>query len=103
MTDVRELPDHIREFIDMSKEYLRQETLVPAKQLGRFGGLAIGAGVAFALGALLLSIGTMRYIRRALPEGPNWEALGYLLTALLLALVAGILIKLTSDRTSRRS
>jgi hypothetical protein len=52
---------------------------------------------------MLLSIGIMRYIQRALPEGPNWEALGYVLSALLLGLVAAVLIKLTSDRTSRRS
>jgi ABC-type branched-subunit amino acid transport system permease subunit len=103
MSDVRELPELVTEFVDMSKEYLRQETIVPAKQLGRFGGLALGAGVAFAIGAMLLSIGIMRYIQRALPEGPNWEALGYVLSALLLGLVAAVLIKLTSDRTSRRS
>ena len=103
MTDVRELPEQIKEFVEMSKEYLLQETIVPAKQLGRFGGLALGAGVAFAIGALLLSIGTMRYIQRALPEGPNWEALGYVLSALLLGVVAAVIVKLTSDRTSGRS
>lgn len=103
MTDVRQLPDHIKEFVDMSKEYLRQETVVPAKQLGRFGGLTLAAGAAFALGAVLLSVGTVRYIRRALPEGPNWEALGYVLAALLLAAIAGVLVKLTSNRTSGRS
>ncbi len=101
MADVRELPELVREFIDMSKDYMRQETLEPAKQLGRFAGFGLGAALAFAFGALFLSIAGVRYLRDLLPEGPNWSALGYLIAAVVLALIAGILITVTSRRTSR--
>lgn len=100
MADVRELPDHVREFISMSKDYMRQETLEPAKQLGSFSGFVVAAGLCFSLAALFLSVAAVRVIRDLLPEGPNWSALGYVLAALLLAAIAGMLVGLTSRRTS---
>ena len=38
MANATELPDLVREFTDMSREYLLQETVEPAKQLGRYAG-----------------------------------------------------------------
>ena len=76
MAAVRELPDLVREFIDLSKTYLRQETLEPAKTLGRFAGFAIGGAVLFALGALFVSIAGMRLLLDALPDSMNWSAIG---------------------------
>ncbi len=94
-----ELPELVKEFVEMSKDYLRQETLDPAQQLGRYAGFAIGAAVAFAIGAVLLSIAGVRLIIDALPEGPNWSALGYLITTVVLALLSGLLVKLgATDR-----
>lgn len=99
MANPAELPELVEEFVEMSKEYLRQETVEPAKKLGRYGGYALGAAAAFSLGALFLSIALARLIIRVLPEGPYWEGLGYVLAALVLLAVAGIMIKVTSDRT----
>ena len=96
MADVRELPDHVREFVDMSKEYLRQETLEPAKQLGRFSGFVVGAAVCFSLAALFISVAGVRYIRDWLPDGPYWSALGYILAALAALAVAALLIAITA-------
>lgn len=92
MAKPSELPELVGEFVDLSKEYLRQETLEPAKELGRYAGFSIGAGVAFAIGMLFLSIAGVRGIIALLPEGPNWSALGYLLAAVALALIAGIIV-----------
>ena len=92
MAGPTELPQLVSEFVDMSKEYLRQETLEPAKQLGRFGGFAVGAAVAFALGILFLGIAALRGITALLPEGPNWSGLGYILTALAMAIVSGVIV-----------
>ena len=71
MAKPTELPELVGEFVDLSKEYLRQETLEPAKELGRYAGFSIGAGVAFAIGMLFLSIAGLRGIIALLPEGPN--------------------------------
>lgn len=103
MATVRELPDLVREFIELAKTYLRQETLESGRLLGRFAGFSIGAGAAFAIGALLLSIAGLRYIRIALPEGENWAALGYIVWALAMALVAYIIVRMTARRISGRS
>jgi hypothetical protein len=78
----------------MSKEYLRQETLDPAKELGRFAGFAIGASLMFAFGGILLAIAGVRGIIDLLPAGPNWEALGYILGALAIGAVIGIVMAL---------
>lgn len=92
MANPTELPELISEFVDMSKEYLRQETLEPAKHLRRFAGYSIGAGVAFAIGALLLSIAGLRWLLELLPDGPNWQGLGYVVAALILGGVAALIV-----------
>jgi hypothetical protein len=92
MAGPSELPQLVTEFVDMSKEYLRQETLDPAKRLGRFTGFTIGASLMFAFGGILLAIAGMRGIIYLLPEGPNWEALGYILAALAIGLIIGLVL-----------
>ena len=101
MAGASELPELIREFTDMSKEYLRQETLDPAKELGRYAGFAVGAALCFGIGAVLLSIAGVRLIIDALPEGPNWSALGYLIAAVVIALMSGLLIKFAAEDRKR--
>ncbi len=101
MAGPTELPELIKEFTNMSKEYLRQETIDPAKQLGRYAGFAVGAAVCFAIGAVLLSIAGVRLIIDALPEGSNWSALGYLITTVVLMLLSALLVKLGADDRKR--
>jgi len=101
MAGPAELPELVREFTDMSKEYLRQETLDPAKELGRYAGFAVGAALCFGIGAVLLSIAGARLIIEALPEGSNWSALGYLLTTVVLLLLSVLLIKLGAEDRKR--
>lgn len=99
MARATELPELIKEFTDMSKAYLLQETVEPAKQLGRYAGLAVAAALCFALGSVLLGIAGARLIIDVLPEGPNWSALGYLLATLVLGILAALMIKLgATDR-----
>jgi hypothetical protein len=92
MAGTTELPEMVTEFVDLSKEYLRQETVEPAKLLGRFAGYTIGASIMFAVGAVLLAIAGTRGIIYLLPDGPNWSALGYILGALAIAAVVGVMV-----------
>lgn len=103
MANATELPDLVREFTDLSKEYLLQETVEPAKQLGRYAGFAVGAAISFAIGAMLLGIAGVRLISDALPEGPNWSALGYLLTTVVLIVFSVLLIKLGAEDRKRKN
>ena len=95
MAGPSELPQLVTEFVDIAKEYLRQETIDPAKQLGRFAGFTIGASLLFAIGGVLLAIAGTRGIMYLLPEGPNWSALGYILGALAIGSVIGVVFALT--------
>lgn len=92
MAKPTELPNLIVEFVDMAKQYLRQETVEPARQLGRFAGFSIAAGVAFAIGVLFLAIAGLRLLLDVLPERPYFEGLGYVLAAVGLAVVAGVVV-----------
>ncbi len=86
-----ELPQLVTEFVDLSKEYLRQETMEPAKALGRFAGYTLGAAIMFSIGTLLLAIAGTRTIINLLPEGTGWEALGYFLGVLAILAFIGIM------------
>ena len=92
MANPTELPELVGEFVEMLKQYLRQETLEPAKQLGRFAGYSLAAGLAFALAALLLTVAGMRWLLDVLPAGAYWEGLGYVIAALVAVLVAGLVV-----------
>ena len=100
MAGATELPELVREFTDMSKEYLLQETVEPAKQLGRYAGYSIGAGLCFAVAAIFLSIAGLRGILALMPNGPNWQALSYALAAIGLGIVSGLIVWLTARSTA---
>ena len=92
MTDVSELPQLAGELVDLSKEYLRQETLEPAKRLGKVAGLSVGAGVLVSIGVILLATAGMRYLIEVFPEGGLWTALALFASALVSAGIAGIVV-----------
>lgn len=85
-----ELPQMVTELVDMSKTYLRQETVEPAKNIGKSLGFALGAAFCFGLGGLLLTIAVTRWTADALPEGVYWSALPYLIGGVLAALVIAV-------------
>jgi hypothetical protein len=91
MADPRELPQLFTELLDMSKQYLRQETIEPAKRLGRFAGMGLGAGAVFAVAALFAGLGVYALFGQLLPEGEWWVVLARGLTALVTAAFAGLI------------
>ena len=99
MASPRELPQLVGEFVEMAKQYLRQETLDPAKRLGRYAGFTIGAGLIAAIGAIPLAVAGNRLVIDLLPGDPShrmWSGLGYILSALGLLLIAGILARVAT-------
>jgi hypothetical protein len=99
MASPAELPQLVGEFVDLSKEYLRQETLEPAKQLGRYAGFSIAAAMVFAMAGLFLGIAGVRGLIAWLPEGPNWSGLGYVVGAAALAAIGGLVVYATGRST----
>ncbi len=90
MAGPQEIPQLVTELYDMAKEYLRQETIEPAKKLGRQAGMGIGGAMVMATGAFLLVLGAYFGIRMALPEGEWWEILARGLTAVASVIAAGL-------------
>ncbi|MFH1330298.1 MAG: hypothetical protein ABIJ48_06600 [Actinomycetota bacterium] len=90
MAKAKELPGLVSEFVALAKEYVRQRTLVPAKALGRTAGLGFAGAFVFALAGLFLAVAGMRLIVAALPDGQIWSGLGYVLAAVGLLAVSGV-------------
>lgn len=91
MAKARELPQQVGEFVQLAKEYTKQRTVEPAKALGRAAGLGFAAALLFAIAAIFLAVAGMRLIVDALPDGRIWGGFGYVLAAIGLLGVAGII------------
>ncbi len=99
MADIQDIPALIKEFYELSKSYLLQETVEPAKKLGHFAGFSLGAAAIWAAAVVLLSVAGLRALYDVLPESPYWEALAYVVLALALAAFMAILVKFAPDRS----
>lgn len=86
-----ELPQMVTDLVEMSKEYLRQETIEPAKKLGRFAGMSVGAGVLMMFVALFIGLATYALFLQVLPEGEWWVVAARGFTVLVTAGLAGLL------------
>lgn len=91
MANAQEIPQLTTELVDMSREYLRQETLEPAKQLGKQAGMGVGGAIVLAIGAVCLTWGLYYGLILLFPEGEWWVVLSRLVTALAAAAAAGII------------
>lgn len=91
MADPRELPDQARDFYDLGRRYVDEEIIQPAKRLGVYAGLGIGAGLLFSLGALLLGMGVLSLGLLLLPDTDTWDALAHVGAALVTGAAAAIL------------
>jgi hypothetical protein len=92
MSDVRELPQMVSEFYDLAKRYLREQTIDPARRLGRLAAFSVAASMLFVLAALFLGVAGMRAIVSVMPDGAIWSGLGYMASALALLAVTGLVM-----------
>lgn len=92
MARPQEIPQLTTELIDMSREYLRQETLEPAKRLGKHAGMGIGGAALLSFGSFLMVLGLYFALRMVFPDGEWYEVLARFLTALGAAAVGGLVV-----------
>ena len=92
MSDPREIPQIATELVDMSREYLRQETLEPAKRLGKHAGMGIGGAILLSIGAFLAAWALYYALIIWLPDGEWWVVLARFITAVVAAGAAGIVV-----------
>ena len=98
MAQIQDIPELVKEFVELTKEYLLQETLEPAKKLGHFAGYSIGAAALWAVALVLLSVAGLRALIDVLNPGPYWEALGYVLFSVFLIGFMALRVKVMPDR-----
>jgi hypothetical protein len=88
MPEPREIPQIATELVDMSRDYLRQETIEPAKRLGKVAGMGIGGAMVISLGAFLLAWGLYYGLVRIFAEFVNESRWWVVLSRFLVALIA---------------
>jgi hypothetical protein len=91
MAGVQEIPEITTELLDMSREYLRQETVEPLKRLGKHAGFGLGGATIMATGAFLLAWGVYYGLVMVYPEGAWYVVLARLTTAVAAAAAAGLI------------
>ena len=57
------LPQLVSEAWELVLDYLKQETVVPSKQLARFVGFGLAGSMALAIGLVLLALGALRALQ----------------------------------------
>lgn len=92
MPRANEIPQIATELVEMSRDYLRQETLEPAKELGKQAGMGIGGAGLMAIGAICLAWALYHGLKLVLPEGEWWVVLSRGLTAVGAAAAAGFVV-----------
>ena len=88
MTDPRELPQQVSDLIELTKQYLRQETLDPLRRVGRSVGIAAVVLLLVSLAAVLLAMGFHGFLIDVLPEGQWWEPAAAAIVAVVFCLAA---------------
>jgi len=73
MSDPSELPQLVTELVDVSKEYIKAETIAPIRRLGGVSAKSVLAGLLFATGAFLLAIAGLRYTSDVAPSSELWQ------------------------------
>lgn len=98
MADIQDIPALIREFYELAKAYLLQETVEPAKKLGHFAGFSFAASALWSVAIVLLAVAGLRALYDTLPDSPYWEALAYGIFAVVLIGLMAILVKFVPER-----
>lgn len=91
MAGPKEIPDLVGELVTLSKDYLTQEVVEPARTLGRRGGFGLAAGVLYGVGALFVGLAVYPALLAVLPEGEWWVVLARFLTVVVTGGAAALL------------
>jgi hypothetical protein len=87
----KQLPELVGEFIELAKQYVRERTVDRAKALGRMAAFGFAGALVCVLATLFLAVAGMRAIVDLLPDGRIWSGFGYVLAAIGLFIVSGLI------------
>ena len=92
MPDPREIPQLASELLQMSREYLREQTIEPLKRLGKHAGMGFGGALVLSMGSVFLTLALYGGLKVWLPEGEWWIVLARFATGMAAASMAGIIV-----------
>lgn len=72
MSESREIPQLVGDLYSMAKEYLRQETIEPARRLTRVLKFGVISGALLAVAALMGGLAVYALLQAVLPDGEWW-------------------------------
>jgi len=95
------LPQLVLELRDLVVDYVKQETLIPLRQLGRYIGFGIAGALLLGLGVLLLGVGGLRALQTETGDTftGDWSWAPYGIT--FVGLVMGGVVTWKARRTRR--
>ena len=95
------LPQLVIELKDLIVAYLRQETVVPLKQLGRYLAFGIAGSLLMGVGVILMSLGLLRLLQTQTGDtfADDWSWVPYVIV--FAALVIGAAIVWTLRKSYR--
>ena len=95
------LPQLVIELKDLIVAYLKQETVVPIKQLGRYLAFGIAGSILMGVGVILMSLGLLRLLQTQTGDtfADDWSWVPYLIV--FAALVIGAAIVWTLRKSYR--
>jgi hypothetical protein len=98
------LPQLVLELRDMVITYVKQETVVPLRQLGRYIAFGIAGSLLLGLGAVLLGVGGLRALQTETGETftGDWSWAPYVIVFLALCLCGAITWKARQGWRARK-
>lgn len=90
MAEPQQIPQIATELAEMSRQYLRQEVVEPAKNLGKHAGMGIGGAMAISIGTFFLAWALYNGLRMLFPLTEWYDVLSRFLTALGAVVAAGL-------------
>lgn len=99
MASVSDISRIVTELIELVTTYLKEQTIVPLKRLGRYLGLGIAGSIFMAMGLFLVTLGFLRFLQTLEPFESTYSFVPYLLVIVADLAVAGILFYIMTRQT----
>jgi hypothetical protein len=100
-SDRPSLPQLVLELKDLVITYLRQETVLPIRQLGRYLAFGVAGSLLMGTGVLLLALGCLRLLQTETGDtfAGDWSWVPYIIV--FVALLVGAAIVWTARKVAR--
>lgn len=97
------LPGLAGELWQLLVGYLKQETIVPVRRLGRFVGFGVAGSLALSVGLVLLVLGGLRVLQTELgtPFEDTWSWVPYLIVLVVCAVAAALAVRAVTSHKRR--